>query len=98
MNSVGTSNYTVVWTEATGILTISSDRSGGDGKFIILANGYQARIEGIVFIIYSIEILEVEETFHLIILILTILHHIVLQPYKINYLGQVLVFYDGNFQ
>ena len=41
MNSVGTSNYTVVWTEATGILTISSDRSGGDGKFIILANGYQ---------------------------------------------------------
>ena len=46
MNSVGTSNYTVVWTEATGILTISSDRSGGDGKFIILANGYQARIEG----------------------------------------------------
>jgi hypothetical protein len=48
MNAAGGgSTYTVTWNNTTNTLSVSSNRVGGDGKFIILANGYQYNINGL---------------------------------------------------
>ena len=44
INAIGNSVYTVTWNDTTNTLNISSNGSGGDGVFTILANGYEYQI------------------------------------------------------